>query len=91
MVCFSVKDDCYNLYESYGEICVHCQCCSKDLKVRYKSRLDMWQRMLQDSKYYAKFDTEDYQIENRKANEKTFKRRIRYYKKKLKEIADEEV
>lgn len=36
----SVMDNCWNLYDSFGEICVECGCCSKDPLVRAKARYD---------------------------------------------------
>ena len=28
-ICYSVKDNCKNLMDSYGEICVGCNCCGR--------------------------------------------------------------
>ena len=91
MVCFSVKDDCYNPYESYGEICVHCGCCSKDKSVRYERRLEMWRRLLQDTEAVEMYsDLDDEQRKNLKLNKRYYRRRIRYYMKRLEEISNEE-
>lgn len=39
--------NCYNPFESYGMICVHCGCCSDDEKVRYKARIALHKRLLE--------------------------------------------
>jgi len=36
-ICVSVSKNCYAGTWSYGEICVHCNCCG-----RYSKGLDMW-------------------------------------------------
>jgi len=33
---------CYATLWSYGEICVHCNCCNKNTKIRRKARLKYW-------------------------------------------------
>lgn len=45
---YQVKENCYNLYESYGEICVKCGCCSDDPESRFKSRIELADRRLEE-------------------------------------------
>ena len=47
-ICFSVTKDCVNP-DSYGEICVGCQCCSKDKNIRYPAGLKLYQKLLERS------------------------------------------
>ena len=44
---------CYNLYESYGEICVGCGCCSSNKRKRLEARLELHKRLL---KHEQEFD-----------------------------------
>lgn len=88
-ICFSVNENCYNFYESYGEICVLCGCCSKDLKKRTESRLALYKRQLDRVENFDNW-FEDPKIKaiqekNIKIDTKIYKRRIRYYEKRLRE------
>ena len=47
-IAFSAKKDCYNPWESYGEICVHCRCCGKPRPERTRARLRLWGRQMAD-------------------------------------------
>lgn len=82
---FACTEKCWNLIDSYGEICIGCGCCSKDKKVRYESRIRCLERWLKEQ---YEFDywiegCEELQRKNIKSNIKYFKRRLRYYKKQL--------
>ena len=86
---FAVRKNCWNLYDSYGEICVGCGCCSSDPRERCEARLKVTERMLKEQ---LDFDDwmegwEETQRKNIKANIAYFKRRIRYYKKRLQELS----
>lgn len=87
--CMSVSERCWNWYDSYGEICVHCGCCAKDTKTRQKARLELMERRLAENEAFDRWDDNE---EMRKLQEKNvaldrayFKRKIRYYRNKLKE------
>lgn len=85
---YAVSEDCINLY-SFGEICVHCGCCSRN-----PNYMDMIRRRI---KYYKEMLAEQYsfsdwceneklralQKRNVKANIIDFKRKIRLCKKIL--------
>lgn len=90
---YSVNDDCYNPYESYGEICIGCGCCSKDPKERAEARLELYQRQLDRVENFNNwFDDPKIraiQEKNIKIDTKIYKKRIRYYKKRLKEIKEQ--
>lgn len=85
-----VKKDCWNLRDSYGEICVHCGCCSKDSLVRTQARIDILERHIH---HFETFDewSDDLLV---KATQKMnidkdlrhFRRQLQYYKKRLKEL-----
>ena len=45
---FAPSKRCYNTYESYGEICVGCGCCSTDKRKAAQARLELHQRLLAD-------------------------------------------
>ena len=83
-ICFSVTKDCVNP-DSYGEICVGCQCCSKDKSIRYPARLKLYQELLERSindNYWVKGAIR-LQKRRRKLNITFCKRRIAIYKRLL--------
>lgn len=85
-----VSDKCWNFYDSYGQICVHCGCCSKDKITRYKARLKCCKEWLKETEEFNgwAYDYPDL-LETQKKNVASdiahFKRKIRYYEKKLNE------
>ena len=85
-ICRQVKKKCWNLWDSFGEICVGCGCCSDDPVVRAKARLEVCERMLEEEK---NCDTTWYcelQKKNLKVNIRYFSRRVRYYMGRVKEL-----
>ena len=84
---YATNDNCWNPYDSYGEICVGCGCCSKDKATRYKARYKLCQRMIEKQLSFDGWCEEPeiraLQQENIKLNLKYFRRLSRYYKKKL--------
>ena len=83
---FAAGKSCWNLIDSYGELCVGCGCCAKDKKVRYESRIRCLERWLKEQYEFNDWIPEwkEQQEKNIKANIRYFKRRLRYYKAKLK-------
>lgn len=46
---YSARSNCYNVGESYGEICVQCNCCGRfDKKTMYECRLETDKRHLEE-------------------------------------------
>ena len=42
MICKSVMENCQNFYDSYGEICVGCNCCGRiDTDTMWQARYEM--------------------------------------------------
>ena len=89
-VCYSVKDNCYNWYDSYGMICVHCGCCSKDPLKRATARLKLCKEQLEKEYNFDMWDDNPtgraIQEMNIKLNIQYFKRRIRYYEARVKKL-----
>lgn len=87
-----VRDNCWNLYDSYGEICVHCGCCSEDLKVRYKGRVDCISEWLKEQEAFDRWDDDPefraMQQRNHTVTVQRLKRQLRYYSKKLMEVTN---
>lgn len=83
----SIRDNCWNLNDSYGEICVHCGCYSKNRVERWQNRIRTLKEWLQRAEEFDGWS--DYpeciatQKKNIEANKKYFKRELRYYEKKL--------
>ena len=79
---------CWNLYESFGEICVHCGCCSKDPLERSRARLRLLKDLLANRKSFDDWSDDPemakLQQENIRRDIRTYKRRIRYYEDKVK-------
>lgn len=89
-ICYSVTDKCWNLIDSYGMICVHCGCCEDDKLTRYKARIRTLESWLDEQYNFDQWDDEyglrELQEKNVKSNIRSFKRMLRYYKGKLKEM-----
>ena len=83
-------DNCWNPYESHGEICVGCGCCSKDKATRYKARYELCQRRIEDlvsfDGWFDEPELRDLQEQNIATSLKHFRRLMAYYKKRLKEL-----
>lgn len=89
-ICCAVQKNCYNPYDSYGEICVGCGCCGKPSPERDKARLALWERRHEED---VNFDNwcdnpklRALQEKNRKLNIIFTGRRLRYYRRKVKQL-----
>lgn len=85
-----VAEKCWNLYDSYGEICVGCGCCSKDPLTRVKARIDVLTHRIG---YYETFDSwfadsnlRALQKRNIAKDIRAFKRQLLYYRGRLEEL-----
>lgn len=75
-LCYSVGravgKDCRNLEDSYGEICVYCNCCGRfGRRTMYTARIRVYRRFLREEKGKAgdrKHYPSDLQQENIQAN-----------------------
>ena len=89
-ICTAVKENCWNLYDSYGEICVHCGCCAADPLERAKARLDVLKERLEEREHFNMWDEDPAwrarQEQNIKIDKRIFKRQIRYYIKRIQEL-----
>lgn len=79
-ICFSVSPRCYNLYESYGMICVGCGCCSSNKKKRLLSRIELHKRLLEQEQEFAEWADDP---EVRTLQEKTVAENIEFSKKAI--------
>ncbi len=74
--------------------CLGCGCCSKDKDLRYLSRLRYCERMLEEERNFSNWSDDEklrlIQKENVAANIRYLRRRKSYYKKKLKEVENDE-
>ena len=93
-VCFAVKPNCYNMQASCYGTCYGCGCCAKDKRVRYESRVRYLQGELEEKEHFKYWDDDPElrarQEENIKSDIKWFKRRIRYYAKRLQEVSGDD-
>lgn len=84
-ICISVTDDCINP-DSYGEICVHCNCCGRiDKKTQKQAQLKLYKEQLNERESF-----DGWIPEFRETQEKNVKKDIAYFKAKIKELEDEE-
>ena len=85
-----ITDKCWNIYDSYGEICVHCGCCSKDPVKRANARYELCLERIAHLNAFDGWDKDPeiraLQERNIKHDLKYFNERLRYYKKRLKEL-----
>ena len=90
MIDYAVSNRCWNPYESYGEICVGCGCCSKDKVTRYKARYELCRRIIEDlvsfDGWFDEPELRDLQERNIATDLKHFRRCMAYYKKRLEEL-----
>ena len=89
-ICFSIQDNCYNIWETYGGICVLCGCCTKDRIKRTKARLELFERMLDESLNFNQWaddpELRAIQEKNVASDIKWERRRAAYYRKRLAEL-----
>lgn len=89
-----VRDNCWNLYDSYGMICVGCGCCSQDKATRYRARLETVRRWLAEKEDFDYWDDDPelraIQERNTRSDIRCFRRMVRYYEKKVGEIEEEQ-
>lgn len=83
-----VDSKCKNLLDSYGEICVKCNCCGRlDRKTMYKCRLKVAKRWLKED--LEKITQPGFQTALQQKNIRTdiryFKQLINYDERKIKE------
>ena len=89
-ICQQVKENCWNFIDSYGEICVHCGCCSEDPITRYTARIEVCERYLEEEKTHLNNkDYDERQLSNVKENIKYWEEKLADSKNKLKEAQDE--
>ena len=55
-ICYSVTKKCWNPYDSFGEICVGCGCCSDDPIKRAEARLKVSKDQLEDRRKFDMWD-----------------------------------
>lgn len=81
-----VRKNCWNLIDSYGEICVGCGCCDKNKFTRTIARIDCLKRWIEEEENFDNWmdGCRELQEKNRKTNIRRFKRQLRYYEKMLK-------
>lgn len=79
-ICRAVKDNCYNLGDSYGMVCVRCGCCAEDEKTRVLARLALHRRWLS---YFKQFDGWFEEEDLRALQEKNISEDIQYQKKQI--------
>ena len=85
-----IGKNCWNLYDSYGEICVGCGCCSSDKKTRYESRKRCIENWIKEHENFSNWSDDPYwkkvQKQNIKSDIRLWKKQLRYYTKKLAEM-----
>ena len=88
-----VRKNCWNLLDSYGEICVGCGCCSKDMAVRVPARLECLRRWMKDREDFNDWAYEDsglmaYQKKVVLKDIAYYRKMIRYYEGQMKLIEE---
>lgn len=80
-VAFSVQEDCLNPMDSYGEICVHCNCCGRfNKKTMFKDRIEVFKEHLKEAEEFNDW-IEGFE-EIQRANKQ---KQIEYYKELIKQ------
>lgn len=85
-----VRPDCWNLYQSFGEICVHCGCCSDDPSIRFPARISVAKETMNEKKKFSNWawtgDLKRVQIKNIQADLRFGAREIRKYRRLAKQV-----
>ena len=92
-ICYGTQNDCYNTIDSYGEICVGCNCCGLiDKSTMYQCRIATDTRHLGEER--EKVDSLEYpleiQQENIRKNIEWFLKRIKESEERIKEDSNHE-
>ena len=83
-VCMPVAENCENLYDSYGEICVRCNCCGR---FGEESRKESQRKLyLERLEHEFNFNNWSEDTEMRKHQEKVVEENIAYFNDKLTEL-----
>jgi len=86
---YGIINKCKNLYESYGEICVHCNACGRfDKSTKTESEINVLNRVLEDTNNPNPeiwFDDE----ELRKLQETNRQKQIKYLRKRISKLYKE--
>lgn len=93
-VCFSVAENCQNFYDSYGEICVHCNCCGRiDPNTKLQCQLELNKRLLEEEQEFNGWsdcpEVNDLQHKNVADNIEYFKRKIKGIEEAISEATEE--
>ena len=84
--CYSITDDCIN-HNSYGAICVWCNCCGRvDKKTMKEAQLEYYKECLEEQYNFDGLDSVD--GIGRNSKEKNVKENIEYFKKKIAEVEE---
>lgn len=88
---YSVAGNCENLMDSFGEICVGCNCCGRiNPETKYQAQVNVLKRQLQeqiDFDYWIE-GHEELQRKNQAANIEHIKREIKEVEAKIAEVAN---
>jgi hypothetical protein len=86
---FATKGNCWNMEAACYGNCYGCGCCAKNKRQRYENRIRYLRGMIEEQKHFDNwFDEPEIralQEKNVKENIRWFKRKLRYYEKKLKD------
>lgn len=90
-ICFSVSKRCRNPYESYGEICVGCGCCSSNKLRAARAQMALYMRLLEEKRRFDGWFYDDPQIlelqrKNNAESIKYFEDEIAKYRKIVEEL-----
>ena len=85
-ISYAVHEDCMNI-NSYGEICVHCNCCGRfGEEGKKEAQIKYWKEMLSEAETFDQWFEDEWK-EIQEANQQ---RHISYCKAKLAELMEVE-
>lgn len=93
-VCFSVMEDCINLMDSYGEICVHCNCCGRFGKeTMHQARINVFTRLKKENDEFEDWwdGAEELQRKNVKENSEYYAKIIAESEKAIAEATNDQL
>ena len=79
-VCYSKSDKCVNDYETVYA-CIWCNACGRvDKKTKWKARVEMYERMLEEQKNFGNWDSDEI---GRQRQEEVIEKNVIYFSKEL--------
>lgn len=88
----TVTNKCWNLMESFGEICTGCGCCAADKVTRYKARIAALERRIEEARNFDGWIKGLRKLQERNIREDLRRdtKMLKYYRERLQSVENKE-